>query len=195
MKQKQKAQLQEERARQLQNEIENTTGYHEYPPDPNQSPVRSPLEAAHNFTMNKIQFVQYECIKSELRAEYDKRVNYLHKRIQRQNAKQGPYQDAHLILMQNNTTDMNDLERPGHRVRRSGFDVTPSEPNNLSLPGMGKPSNTFSQGAISRNKNTKRQTCDGVRNRGVSNDRDQHYKIFLESAQRALEDMRKKQKT
>jgi hypothetical protein len=82
LKQKQKAQLQEERARQLHGEIENTTGYHEYQHDPNASAIRSP-KAGNNFTMNKIQFVQYECIKSELRAEYDKRVNYLHKRIQR----------------------------------------------------------------------------------------------------------------
>jgi hypothetical protein len=38
-------------------------------------------------------------MKAELREEYEKRVNYLNKRIGRQNQKQGPYQDAHLILM------------------------------------------------------------------------------------------------
>jgi hypothetical protein len=96
--------------------------------------------------------------------------------------------------MQNNTTDLNELERPGHRVRRSGFDVSPKESYKLSLPGMAMPRSTFSSATISRNKNNKRQTCDGIRNRAVSNERDQHYKIFLESAQRALEDMRKKQK-
>ena len=29
----------------------------------------------------KLQFVQYECIKSELKEEYDKRVGFLHKRL------------------------------------------------------------------------------------------------------------------
>jgi hypothetical protein len=29
----------------------------------------------------KFQFVQYECIKSELKEEYEKRVGFLHKRL------------------------------------------------------------------------------------------------------------------
>ena len=29
----------------------------------------------------KYQFVQYECIKSELKEEYEKRVGFLHKRL------------------------------------------------------------------------------------------------------------------
>lgn len=96
--------------------------------------------------------------------------------------------------MQNNTSDLNDLEKPGHRNRRSGFDVSPRESYKVNLPGMVKPRANYSSATISRNKVPKRQTCDGIRNRAVSNERDQHYKIFLESAQRALEDMRKKQK-
>jgi len=33
--------------------------------------------------MNKIQYVQYECIKTELKEEYEKRVNCLHKKIEK----------------------------------------------------------------------------------------------------------------
>ena len=33
--------------------------------------------------MNRLQYVQYECIKTELKEEYDKRVNFLHKRIEK----------------------------------------------------------------------------------------------------------------
>ena len=29
----------------------------------------------------KLQYVQYECVKSELKEEYDKRVGFLHKRL------------------------------------------------------------------------------------------------------------------
>lgn len=32
--------------------------------------------------MNRLQFVQYECLKTELKEEYEKRVNILHKRIE-----------------------------------------------------------------------------------------------------------------
>ena len=59
--------------------------------------------------MNRLQYVQYECIKTELKEEYDKRVNFLHKRIEKKQAHQGPYQDAHLILMQNSINDVSQI--------------------------------------------------------------------------------------
>lgn len=55
--------------------------------------------------MNRLQFVQYECLKTELKEEYEKRVHFLHKRIEMRQAQQGPYQDAHMILMQNSIGD------------------------------------------------------------------------------------------
>lgn len=55
--------------------------------------------------MNKVQFVQYECIKAELKEEYDKKVSFLQKRIERRQGKQGPYQDAHMVLMQNSVPE------------------------------------------------------------------------------------------
>jgi len=32
--------------------------------------------------MNRLQYVQYECLKTELMEEYDKRVHFLNKRIE-----------------------------------------------------------------------------------------------------------------
>ena len=137
IKQRQKAQMKEQQAK---NEFEHTTGYSQIEPDRSVSPKLNQEKgiqtAPNKFQMNKVQFVQYECIKSELREEYDKRINYLNKRIQRQNTKQGPYQDAHLILMQNNTADMNDLAKPGPRNRGSGFNSSPR--NKFTLPGMNR---------------------------------------------------------
>jgi|SaaInl59LU_5_DNA_1037362.scaffolds.fasta_scaffold36683_2 Holliday junction resolvasome RuvABC endonuclease subunit len=72
-----------------QNSFQNTTGYAAQPSDP----------AMAQFQMNRLQYVQYECIKTELKEEYEKRVNFLHRRIEKRQAQQGPYQDAHLILM------------------------------------------------------------------------------------------------
>lgn len=40
----------------------------------------------HQFQMNRLQFVQYECLKTELKEEYEKRVHFLHKRIEMRQA-------------------------------------------------------------------------------------------------------------
>lgn len=71
--------------------ILNTTGY------VNQSPKQND-DIADPTQMNRLQYVQYECIKTELKEEYEKRVNFLQKRIEKRQARQGPYQDAHLVL-------------------------------------------------------------------------------------------------
>ena len=42
---------------------------------------------------------QYECLKSDLKDEYERRVNFLHKRIEK---RQGPLKEAHQILIQDN---------------------------------------------------------------------------------------------
>ena len=60
--------------------------------------------------MNRLQYVQYECIKTELKEEYEKRVKFLNNRIEKRQAQQGPYQDAHLVLMQNNIGDINSAQ-------------------------------------------------------------------------------------
>ena len=48
------------------------------------TPPGTQNDALHQFQMNRLQFVQYECLKTELKEEYDKRVNILHKRIEMQ---------------------------------------------------------------------------------------------------------------
>jgi hypothetical protein len=74
--------------------ILNTTGYVN-----NQSQPLTPEDTMADPTqMNRLQYVQYECIKTELKEEYEKRVNFLQRRIEKRQSKQGPYQDAHLIL-------------------------------------------------------------------------------------------------
>ena len=49
----------------------------------------------------KLQHVQYECIKSELKDEYDKRVNFLHKRL----SKKAQIDPSFMLL--NNLTQSN----------------------------------------------------------------------------------------
>ena len=47
----------------------------------------------------KLQFVQYECVKSELKEEYDKRVGFLHKRLNKK-----AQMDPSFMLLNNMTT-------------------------------------------------------------------------------------------
>ena len=61
--------------------------------------------------MNRLQYVQYECIKTDLKEEYDKRINFLHKRIERRQPRQGPYQDAHMVLQLNNIGELNQFDK------------------------------------------------------------------------------------
>ena len=68
-------------------QLNQTTGYMGGQPDSNK------------YQMNRLQYVQYECMKTEMKDEYDKRVKLLHNRIEKRSNKQGPYQDAHLVLM------------------------------------------------------------------------------------------------
>ena len=39
------------------------------------------MQQAASDKQKQLQFVQYECVKSELKEEYDKRVNFLNKRL------------------------------------------------------------------------------------------------------------------
>ena len=55
----------------------------------NQSSIGDPNETQqqqaqkNNFQMNRLQYVQYECIKTELKEEYEKRVKFLNNRIEK----------------------------------------------------------------------------------------------------------------
>lgn len=49
-----------------------------------------------------MQFVQYECIKSELKDEYDKKINFLHKRLNKK-----ALNDPSFFLMNSMTDDFN----------------------------------------------------------------------------------------
>jgi len=57
-----------------QNTFQNTTAYSNQPTND---------AALAQFQMNRLQYVQYECIKTELKEEYEKRVNFLHRRIEK----------------------------------------------------------------------------------------------------------------
>ena len=48
-----------------------------------QLPPSGPSKDNNNFQMNRLQYVQYECIKTELKEEYEQRVNFLNKRIEK----------------------------------------------------------------------------------------------------------------
>ena len=84
--------------------------------------------------MNRLQYVQYECIKTELKEEYDKRINFLHKRIEKKQMQQGPYQDAHLVLMQNSIAEINDMVERGKKGK--GREGGSPGKQNVHLPGM-----------------------------------------------------------
>ena len=45
--------------------------------------------------MNKIQHVQYECIKTELKDEYEKKIKFLDKKLEKNQISSGPYKDVH----------------------------------------------------------------------------------------------------
>ena len=81
--------------------------------------------------MNRLQYVQYECIKTELKEEYEQRVNFLNKRIEKRQSQQGPYQDAHLVLMQNNICDINNI----NQKRSAGGKFGQSQSQGGSSPG------------------------------------------------------------
>ena len=55
--------------------------------------------------MNKIQHVQYECIKSELKEEYEKKIKFLDKKLERNQANNGPYKEVQQIFRINNIND------------------------------------------------------------------------------------------
>lgn len=82
--------------------------------------------------MNRLQYVQYECIKTELKEEYEKRVSFLHKRIEKRQAQQGPYQDAHLILMQNSMGELQS-EKQDLKTKK---DNEAHKKGDFHLPGM-----------------------------------------------------------
>jgi hypothetical protein len=63
-----------------QAQVHATIGYS------NQGAVIMENPAMAQFQMNRLQYVQYECIKTELKEEYEKRVNFLHKRIEKRQA-------------------------------------------------------------------------------------------------------------
>ena len=88
--------------------------------------------------MNRLQYVQYECIKTELKEEYEKRINYLHKRIEKRQAKQGPYQDAHLVLMQNSIAEINEMNKNVNAKNpRTGGRLSPiNKKSEFALPGV-----------------------------------------------------------
>jgi hypothetical protein len=90
--------------------------------------------------MNRLQYVQYECIKTELKEEYEKRVNFLHKRIEKRQAQQGPYQDAHLILMQNS---MGELQGQNQNLKSRKDNHSPKK--DFHLPGMKQKSNSIKE--------------------------------------------------
>ena len=161
--------------------------------------------------------MQYECLKTELKEEYDKRVNFLHKRIEMRQAQQGPYQDAHLILMQNSYSDPRGLnKRNSERSGGGKFGSLSSsavglnlERDLLNLGNMGASnsakngrldkSNTgpsSGQGVIPRNRRTQMNTLvSGKDRQGHSQEREQYYKFYLDSAQKAIEMMRKQHKS
>lgn len=69
--------------------VMNTVGYGSNAFLPNQltmPPIHQDPAAGGYTQMNRLQYVQYECIKTELKEEYDKRVNFLHKRIEKRQA-------------------------------------------------------------------------------------------------------------
>ena len=57
------------------------------------------IQAAASEKEKKLQFVQYECIKSELKEEYDKRVGFLHKRLNKK-----AQMDPSFLLLNDMTT-------------------------------------------------------------------------------------------
>ena len=62
--------------------LPSTIGYRTGPPAGQYTPQGPQNDQLHQFQMNRLQFVQYECLKTELKEEYDKRVHFLHKRIE-----------------------------------------------------------------------------------------------------------------
>ena len=68
--------------------------------------------------LNKMQFVQYECLKTELKEEYDKKINFIHKRMETRNTKPGPYFDANQILQSTSINDPRILnKRASHNTK------------------------------------------------------------------------------
>ena len=59
-------------------------------------------------------------------------MNFLHRRIEKRQAQQGPYQDAHLILMQNS---MNEAQQKADSKRGKG-NLSPKK--DFNLPGVSK---------------------------------------------------------
>ena len=54
-----------------------------------------------------MQFVQYECIKSELKDEYDKKISFLHKRLNKK-----AQNDPSFFLMNSMTDEYNKTAQP-----------------------------------------------------------------------------------
>ena len=66
----------------------------------NQSALpQAKLQQAASEKEKKLQFVQYECIKSELKEEYDKKMGFLHKRLNKK-----AQLDPSFMLLNNLTT-------------------------------------------------------------------------------------------
>ena len=72
------------------------------------------MQQAANEKEKKLQFVQYECIKSELKEEYDKRVGFLHKRLNKK-----AQMDPSFVLLNNMTAQP--MSTKADRANSSSF--------------------------------------------------------------------------
>lgn len=125
-------------------------------------------------------------------------------------AQQGPYQDAHLILMQNNMGDPRMVKRNSERVSQNKYGSLTNfnSPMNdqFFLPGMksrtdgradkmGFQNKTLNEGVVDYSRGgTNRRANYGGKGDGTkqhSQEREQYYKFYLDSAQKAIEMMRK----
>mmetsp|Transcript_38958 Transcript_38958/g.37287 ORF Transcript_38958/g.37287 Transcript_38958/m.37287 type:complete len:127 (-) Transcript_38958:955-1335(-) len=125
--------------------------------------------------MNKLQVVQYECIKSELKEEYEKRISALKQRMHTKVLK-----DPSFMLFQQMSIDQDKSTiSPKGNVSSSaaGF-----------LPGRNGTKPKFVSGV--QNLNNGRQRKVSMGNADKINSKDKYYHFYLHTAQKAIDQMR-----
>ena len=149
-----------------------------------------PSAEVPQFAMSKFQYIQYECLKTELKEEYERKMNVMQKRMG--SKAQGAYQEANTIFVK---SDPSAFQR--QVSNRSGAGATEQHPKRsygleqeFSTEPVRRNARGQQQPKVSQKR--KRTTSTSMtKDAQPPGEREQYYQFYLESAQRAIEMMRK----
>eukprot|EP00347_Sterkiella_histriomuscorum_P021895 403332391 len=131
--------------------------------------------------LNKLQQVQYDCIKSELKEDYDKKVLNLQQKLMKKSQK-----DPSLVLFSQFV-----YEQTAGNKNQSSTPLANAGINH-SFTGAGRNMQALSMNKRHQSQGLKDNKFSAISSK-VSNEKDRFYEFYLKSAQKAIDIMRQKQ--